>query len=509
MRPASLRPPAARPFGVCPPAPPIAARIVHIAAARRRRSARRARRPLTAAIVAACLLVLPASALGAGAKEIKQATSAGLGYLKAQQQTNGSLPGDPGNSGLGGEWALSSFAAAHVAAANVRTSDSATDARTYYRNLIGDTTTWPGSAEPPVADFEAAALAAYAAGIDPARVSTSQNLIAQIVARYQPASPGYYGEPGFFNYTVFGLMALADTKTRMGNQRVPQPLLEQSVATVRANQHTDGGWTYLKAEGDKEELEAPAEVELTGAALAALCGAGVAATDPTIVAAKDYLIGELHAEPLGSGAFETEFGPNTDSNAWAVEGLTACGISPQSAEFTTAQGKTPIDFLISQQLAGGGFRYEPGETTANFYSSQDGVRALAGGGFTAKPPAPKGAPRWVYEKRFSTDDTTSAQLALVINDGTAPLAVCAVTITPEATKTTLADVLRAAESAAAPAGCVTSFTPASGSGAITSIDGAPSPPAAAWKVSIDGAAKKQAKRKTTIEIGDTIYLRLG
>ena len=97
MRPASLRPSAARPFGVRPSVPPIAARIVHIAAARRRRPEWRARRPLTAAIVAACLLALPASALGAGAKEIKQATSAGLGYLKAQQQTNGSLPGDPGN----------------------------------------------------------------------------------------------------------------------------------------------------------------------------------------------------------------------------------------------------------------------------------------------------------------------------------------------------------------------------------------------------------------------------
>ncbi len=498
MRPASPR----------PLAPPIAAPIVHPAAARRSRRARRARRLPTAAI-AVCLLVLPASALGASAKEIKQTTSAGLSYVKAQQQSNGSLPGDPGNPGLGGEWALSSFAAARVAAANVRTSESGTDARTYYRNLIGDTATWPGSAEPPVADFEAGALAAYAAGIDPARVSATQNLIAQIVARYQPASPGYYGEPGFFNYTVFGLLALADTRTRMGKQRVPQALLEQSVATVRANQHTDGGWTYLKAEGDKEELEAPAEVELTGAAMAALCGAGVSATDSTLVAAKDYLIAELRAEPLGSGAFETEFGPNTDSNAWAVEGLNACGISAQSAEFTTAQGKTPIDFLISQQLAGGGFRYEPAETTANFYSSQDAVRALAGGGFTAKPPTPKGAPRWAYETHFSTSNTTPAQLALVINDRTAPLAVCAVTITPEATKTTLADVLQAAESAAAPAGCVTSFTPASGLGAITSIDGAPSPPAADWKVSIDGAAEKQAKRNTMIEIGDTIYLRLG
>jgi hypothetical protein len=497
-----MRPASPRPFGV----PPLMSRTPR---ARRAPSARLLIAGVCALIVCASAL-LTASAFGASAKEVKQAESAGLAYMKTQQQSNGSLPGDPGNTnpGFGGEWALTSLAAAHVAAANFEISESATDARTYYRGLIGDTATWPGS-EPLVEDFETAALAAYAAGIDPARVSPSQNLIAQIVARYQPGSPGYYGEPELFNATVFGLMALADAKTRAGKQRAPQVLLEQSVAVVRHNQHTDGGWSFLKAEGDKEELDAPAEVELTGAAIAALCGAGVSASDPAIVAAKNYLVTQLDAEPLGSGAFETGFGPNTDSNAWAIEGLDACGISAQSAEFTTAKSKTPVDFVISQQLAGGGFRYAPAETTANFYSSQDAVRALAGAGFTAKPPTPKEAPRWVYETQFSTSKTTPALLALVINNGKAPLAACAVTITPEATKTTLANVLQAAESAAAPAGCVTGFTPATGSGAITSIDGAPSPPAADWKVSIDGGLEKQAKRNTTIEIGDTSYLRLG
>ncbi len=461
-------------------------------------------------IAGLCALMLPASASAASAKEIKQAKAAGVSYLESQEQTDGSLPGDPGNSnpGFGGEWALTSLAAAHVAPASVKVSGSATDARTYYRGLIGDTASWPGTSEPLVEDFETATLAAYAAGIDPARVSATQNLIAQIVARYQPSSPGYYGEPELFNATVFGLLALADGKTRMGRQRVPQALLEESVAVVRKNQHTDGGWSYLKAEGSKTALESPAEVELTGAAMAALCGAGVSATDPAIVAAKDYLVAQLKAEPLGSGAFETEFGPNTDSNAWAVEGLNACGISAQGAEFTTAQGKTPVDFLISQQLAGGGFGSEAGETTPNFYSSQDAVRALAGGGFTAAPPKAAGAPRWVYETQFSTSKSVTALLTLIINKGSGPLEVCAVKISPEAVKTTLANVLEAAEGAAEPSGCVTGFAPTSGSGAITSIDGAPVPPAANWKVSIDGGPEKQAKRSTTIEIGDTIYLHL-
>lgn len=457
---------------------------------------------LVPVVVAICALQLtPTASATSTAKEIKTSKNNGVTYLKAQQQADGSF------SGFGGEWVLSALASAHFAAANVKSSETSTDARAYYRGLIGNTSTWPGTSEPPVTDFETAALAAYAAGIDPARVSSTQNLIAQIASHYQPANPGYYGEPGLFNGTVFALLALADSKTRAGIQRVPQALLERSIEVVRKNQHTDGGWTFLKAEGSKEALESPAEPELTGAAMAALCDAGVANTDAAVASAKSYLESDLKAEALASGAFETEFGPNTDSNAWAVQGLNACAIDPQEAGLTTSKGKTPIDYLISQQLPGGGFTYQS-EATANLYSSQDAVRSLAGAGFTAAPPTPKGAPRWVYEKEFSTSKAVSGLLTLIVNDGTSAVSVCAVEIAPEAATTTLAKVLQGAESASTPAKCVTEFTPTSGNGAITSIDGQPSPAEAKWNLSVDGGAERQAKRSTVIHLGDTIYLRL-
>ncbi len=447
-----------------------------------------------------CALAAASAAHAASTKEIKEARAAGASYLRSQQLASGGFPE------FGREWVLSAFAADGTADANVRLNSGSTDARTYYRELVGDAATWPGS-EPSVGDFESAALAAYAAGIDPARVSASQNLIAQIIARYQPEDPGYYGEPGFFNETVFALIALADTPTTKGAERVPRALLEESVGVLRRNQHTDGGWSYAKAEGSKEALEEPGEAEMTGAAMAALCGAGVRASDEAVVAARHFLADQLAAEPAGSGSFETGYGLNTDSNAWAVEGLNACGISVQESEFTSAKGKTPIDFLISQQLSGGGFRFEPEETTADFYSSQDAVRALAGAGFTATPPTAKGAPRWLYEKHFTP--TVHSLLSVIVNAGGSTVTPCAVTVAPEAKTATLAAVLQAAETAATPAGCVTSFTPSSGSGAITSIDGLPAPPSAKWKISIDGGGEKTAKRNTSIGIGDTIYLRLG
>jgi hypothetical protein len=450
----------------------------------------------------ACALALPSAALATATnKQVKAATSAGAAYLASQQQPDGSF------SGFGGEWTLSALSAARVAPAGVKAGPGDTDARTYYRSLVGDTTTWPGEGEPAVTTFENAALAAYGAGIDPARVSSTQNLIAQIASYYQPSHPGFYGEAGLFNGTAFALLALADAKTRTGKQRVPQALLDQSIEVVRHNQHSDGGWTFAQAEGDKAALESPSEAEFTGASMAALCDAGVPSSDPAVSAPVKYLASDLAAEAADSGAFATEFGPNTDTNAWAVQGLNACGISAQGSQFTTSTGKTPIDYLISQQLPGGGFTYQS-EATPNLYSSQDAVRALAGAGFTAAPPAAKGAPRWVYEKGFDTSPGVSGLLTLVIDNGTPSLDVCAVSIAPQAVKTTLAKVLEAAETAAKPSGCVSGFTPASGNGPITSIDGAPSPAGPGWSVSIDGGRERPAKRSSPIHVGDTIYLRL-
>jgi hypothetical protein len=457
------------------------------------------RRRLTAALVLLCALALAPSALAnSSPAEVTHAVGSGVTYLKSQQATNGSW------EGFGGEWVLTSLAAAGVPPAGVTHEAGATNARTYYRELVGDSATWPGS-EAPVSNFATATLAAYAAGIEPARVSPTQNLIAQILAHYRPSDPGAYGSAELFNGTALSLMALADAKTLVGAQRVPHLLLEKSIEVVRRNQHTDGGWNYLVAEGDTKALAAPAEAEFTGATIAALCGAGVPTSDPAIKSALNFLKAEQAAEPAGSGAFESEFGVNTDTTAWVVEGLNACGINPQGGEFTTSHGKTPIDFLISQQLPEGGFQYEAGEGEPNLYSSQDAVRALAGAGFTAAPSKAKGQPLWVYEKKFTVSDTT--ELGLIINTGSSPLQVCSVSLTPTSTKVTLASVLEAAETSATPAGCVSGFTPTSGKGAITSIDGSPNPPQASWRVSIDGGAETPATRKTHIGIGDTIYLK--
>ena len=453
------------------------------------------------ALVAAALglLLAPASASAiATAKQIEESVSKGVTYLKGLQNESGAM------TGFGGDWALASLAAVNVASADVnKAGEAGKDARSWYEGVVG-VPTWPGGGAVST-DFERAALISYAAGIDPARVSKRQNLIAKIVSYYQSESPGYYGST--FNATVFGLLALANAKTTGGVQRVPQIVLDQAVAAVEANQHTDGGWTWEKAAGNEAALKKASEPDMTGAAMAGLCSAGVVSSSEAIEDAKAYLESIFDES---SGAFKSAFGNNTSSNAWVVDGLKACNIDPQGLEFQgpAPNKKTPINFLISQQVTGGGFRYLTSGSTADSYASQDAVRALGSGNFTATPPVPGGgAPQWKFVTQFATGAAETTSLALIVDDGASPLKVCSVTLAPEATSTTLATVLNAAVAGTTPAGCLTGFLPAGGEGAITQVNGYPAVPAEGWEISIDGGTLVPAERSTAIGVGDTLYLK--
>ncbi|MFD9880978.1 prenyltransferase/squalene oxidase repeat-containing protein [Streptomyces alboflavus] len=469
-------------------------------------SSRAARRTLLAvptalgAVGALVLTALPAAAT-ATPGQIATSKTNGVSYLRSLQGADGSYAG----AGLSNEWAFSAFASAGTAAADVSPGgDTSKNARTVYRAHLA-AAGWPGTS-PVVTDYERGIINAYSAGIDPARVSASRNLIADTYGHWQNSAPGYWGSPSNFNGTVFALISLGGAKTQSGAKRVPQALLDRSVATVRANQHNDGGWDFSKAEGNPDALAKPGDIDMTGAAMASLCVSGVPATDPAITKARAFLKSKLINN---SGAFAAMFGANTDSNGWAVSGLNACGINPQTGDFLTPAGKTPVDFLIAQQFKpGGGFKYLPTDTTPSAYASIDGLRAVAGGGFMAAPPTPTtaGASRWAATSDFTPGTATS--LALTVDDGTS-LKVCSVAFTPTAKTTTLGAVLDAASSSATPAGCVTSVTPGSGTGTITALNGKANSGGSTWKASVDGAAAAGAARDKEIKLGDTISLRYG
>lgn len=464
-------------------------------------SSRRLALAVPAALGALALTALPAFATSSPA-QIATSRTNGVAYLKSLQAADGSYAG----SGLSNEWAFSAFAATGTAVVDVAPGgDTTKNARTVYRNLLS-TAGWP-SAAPVVTDYERGTLGAYAAGVDPARVSASRNLIANIYGYWQTAEPGYLGPSSNFNGTVFGALALGGARTQTGGARVPRALTDALVTRIRANQHTDGGWTFSKAEGNPTALGQPGDIDMTGAAMAALCVSGVPNSDIDVVQAKNFLKSKLVAT---SGAFNSMYGANSSSNGWAVAGLNACGINPQTGDFLTVAGRTPVDFLIANQFTpAGGFKYKPADTTPSAYSSIDALRAVAGGGFTSAPPVPvtPGAPQWVAQSSFTAG--TATKLALTVDDGTGDPKVCAVSFTPTGATTTLGDVLGAAATAATPAGCVTSVTPASGTGTVTAVNGKANSGADTWKVSVDGSAVAGAVREKVINVGDTIALRWG
>ncbi|MHA3700830.1 hypothetical protein ACXR2U_01485 [Jatrophihabitans sp. YIM 134969] len=449
----------------------------------------------------ATTLAVPAAATSTSAA-VATSVQRGVTYVKTLQASDGSFT----TSGLSNEWAFSALAAAGTAAVDVVPSgNTGGNARAVYRNQVA-ASTWPSSA-PVVTDYERGILNTYAAGTDPARVSAQRNLLADLASYWQPAAPGYFGPPANFNGTVFGLLALAGARTQSGAARVPQRLLDTVTAVVRANQHDDGGWDFTQAAGNATRLAATSDIDMTGAAMAALCSSGVPATDTAVVAARNFLAGKLVTT---TGAFNSAFGANTDSNGWAVSGLNACGIPAQGGTFTTSAGKTPVDFLIAQQLsASGGFRYQPSNTTATAYSSIDALRALAGGGFTAAPPTPTGgAARWVATTSFTSGTATS--VALVVDTGaTGGLTVCKVPFVPTSTTTTLGAVLDAAAANASPSGCVTGASPTSGTGTITALNGRTNTASSTWKLSIDGSSASTASRGAVVKLGDTVSLAYG
>jgi hypothetical protein len=425
---------------------------------------------------------LPATAAATSSQaEIDSAVTKAVAYARSQQDATGAIPG------FGGDWAVTSLAAAGVDTASVRLAPADPTLQDW---ALGEYGAGEWAEEPPTGnatDYERAILVAHAAGLDPARVSTLANLPAQLAGRWNQIT-GSFGEASS-NATAFGILALRVTP-------LPAWALAPAVDFLRRNQHDDGGWGFPAVPSPADRAE-PSEEDMTGAAIAALCEAGVPAYDPDVVAALGFLQGRLIN---ATGAVEYRWGgTNADVNAWVISGLNACGIDPQSDAWTTGAGKTPVDYLLSLQVPAGaeagGFGYESAGG-ADFYATQDTLRALAGGVFTARPVSVRPAPT------VAAGTPVPHLLAIQLAPGN--VRICKVMAAAEAT---LPVVLAAAETGSQPAGCVSSFAIAGGK--LTSLDGVePEGEDETWLLRLDRGAQAAAAEQP-IGFGDLISLRLG
>lgn len=450
-------------------------------------------RVFLAALVAAVIGVLalaPAGASAATQEEVTDAVQAATTWIRGQQNTTtGAL------EGFGGDWSMSALAKAGVSPAEVHgPALGAPSLDDYFRSLWTSTPytepTNPNVNQNPsqhtAGDFAKVILNTYAGGLQPSALAADQNAVAQLAALYNKYG-GSYGHEENLSETVFGALAMSAVEA-------PRALLAMSGQYFREHQDTDGGWNWVTGSAAN-----PSDVEITGATLAALCTTGATPADPAV--AKGIAFLESKFDP-GTGAFAAPFGPNADTNAWALDGLLTCEVDTEAAPWTTPLGKSPQDYLLSLQRPGGpnagSFEYEAGEGEAflNLYATQDALRALAGGSFIAYPPQRVAGP--------TVPDGTVVPLTLSVDSGFGTPSLCRV-FAP--TGSTVVEVLEAAETEAEGKSlpCVSNLA-TNPEGVVTRLNGVSNTATIHWVVSAS-AAYEEAPGDQEVSLGDFVKLR--
>jgi Prenyltransferase and squalene oxidase repeat len=274
----------------------------------------------TGRVVAVLLAVL---VLGAFASTHARAASAGgpetaTAWLESAQNDDGGFGDEPG-AGSGQEmtgWAMLGLEAAGRNPQEVFSARGKSPVD-FLQGAIAEVQS-PG-------DLARTILALEGAGVEP-REFGHRNLVAALLAKLRP--DGSYED--WPNSTAYAVLALRSAG--IAN-------LADSLSWLREVQNEDGGW------GDT--AGSPSNPDGTGAVLQALSPSSQAA---------QRAVGYLRQVQQPGGGFRLggNGALNTQSTAWAVEGLLAAGANP--AQFKRG-GKSAYDYLEDNQAPDGHYRY--------------------------------------------------------------------------------------------------------------------------------------------------------
>ncbi len=209
-------------------------------------------------------------------------------------------------------------------------------------------------------DLARTILALEGANVDP-RTFGDRNLVAAL-AKHRRDNGSYEGWPGS---TAFAVIALRTAGVGGG--------LDHSTSWLAKVQNSDGGWGDVPGSGSTADG--------TGAAMQAM---------PNTSAANRGL-GYLRRAQRSSGGFALggAGAVNSQSTAWAVQGMLAVGIDPASVR---AGGHNALDYLAARQADDGHYRYSPSSDQTPVWVTGQVLTATAGESFPVTPVARQSTP---------------------------------------------------------------------------------------------------------------------
>lgn len=303
----------------------------------------RGRLRLSAAVTALLLL-----AVLAPAQADASAVSRGAAWLAAQQNADGGFGASPGDDS-GPE--ITAWAMLGLAAAGRNPHDVQRGGRNpvaFLRRHLEELKR-PG-------DLARTIIALEAAGVDP-RDFGGENLVRRLLAKRR-ADGSYLGWP---NSTAFAVIALRTADVSGG--------LPKTLSWLRAAQNDDGGWGDTPATGSTADG--------TGAVLQAL--------SPDSKAAKRGIGYLTRVQRKGGGFSLGGNGPvNSQSTAWAVQGIIAAGRNP--AGFRRGGVSAP-DYLADHQEEDGHYRYSGASDQTSIWVTAQVLVAAAGRSYPIPAPS--------------------------------------------------------------------------------------------------------------------------
>ena len=299
------------------------------------------RTPAVATAVLVALLVLPAivpsPARAAGA-------SSAASWLESAQNADGGFgasAGDPSGAAITG-WVMLGLEAAGRNPLDVaRLGKTPLD---FLRSSIDEVSS--------SGDLARTIVALEGAGVNP-RSFAGRDLVKELAQR-RADNGSFEGWPGTTSYSAIAL------RTAGGG-------VEKTLAWLGSVQNGDGGW------GDEPGL--PSNADVTAAAMQAMPDTKAAGNGLS------YL--RKHQRPDGGFALGGSGGVNSQSTAWAVEGMIAVGADPAKI---ASGSSSALDYLAARQAADGHYRYSASSDQTPVWVTGEVLVAVAGEALPISPP---------------------------------------------------------------------------------------------------------------------------